>query len=296
MQYFLQLLVIGISIGFLYALIALGISLIYTGLDIVHFAHGEFYTIGGFVAVFLYTSMGMPFALAMIGAMLALAALGILVERVFYRPLTYGGGGYTVAGMGMVISGFGMGLTLQNIAILIWGALPRELPVRLGPPVTILDVQLPRTYLLVVAVSLFLMAVLHVFLSHTKQGRAMRAVAHNKDTAALMGINVSVMVSIVFGLGCALAAAGGVLAAPITFVAVQTGYLILTKGFASAVVGGFGSLPGAVAGGLIVGVVETLAGGYLSGSYKDVYAFALMIGVLIVRPSGFFGRHVKVKA
>jgi branched-chain amino acid transport system permease protein len=147
-----------------------------------------------------------------------------------------------------------------------------------------------------VLAALFLMTALHVFLKKTRLGLAVRAVAGNKEIAALMGIDVGLTISVIFGVACALGAAAGVLVGPINYVQVLMGIGVLIKAFAAAVIGGFGSLPGAVLGGLLVGVTESLGAGYLSGNYKDIYAFILLIIVLMVRPAGMFGVIAKVKA
>jgi branched-chain amino acid transport system permease protein len=191
---------------------------------------------------------------------------------------------------------FGISMVLQNIAFLIWTARAVPFPVNFGPPLEIGDLMLPRSYLWIVGVTIVLMLSLHAFLRYTRLGLAVRAVAYNKDIAYLMGINVPRMISILFGIGCALAAAAGVLIGPINYVEVSMGTGILIKAFAAAVVGAFGNLPGAVLGGLLVGVVESLGAGYLAGSYKDIYAFILLVVVLMVRPSGILGITVKTKA
>jgi branched-chain amino acid transport system permease protein len=276
--------------------VALGISLIYSGLDIVHFAHGEIYMFGAFFGLVFSQSLGLPYALTILLAMICTGILGVVIERVFYRRLTSAGGGYTVAGMGMIICGFGMSVALQNVAFLIWGADAEPFPVNLGMPYQLGDIFLPKSYALTAVVSVALMAVLHLFLKKTKIGLAVRAVAHDKDIAFLMGINVPLMISLIFGLACALAAAAGVLIGPMQSVQVEMGYLMLMKAFAAAVVGGFGSLPGAILGGLLVGVVENLGAAYISPSHKDIYAFLLLILVLMVRPSGLLGVEARVKA
>ena len=296
MQYFFDLVIVGLSIGMIYGLVALGISLIYSGLDVVHFAHGEIYMLGAFIGLALYNALGISYPLVLIGSMILTGLVGVAIERLFYRRLTSGGGGYTVAGMGMIICGFGMSIVLQNVAYLIWGAKANPFPVSFGMPVEIGSVVLPASYVWIVSASLFLMTVLHLFLKRTRLGLAVRAVAHNKDIAFLMGINVPLMISVIFGIACALGAAAGVLIGPINYVQVLMGIGVLIKAFAAAVIGGFGSLPGAVLGGLIVGVTESLGAGYLSGSYKDIYAFVLMILVLMVRPTGLLGIEARVKA
>jgi len=295
-DYFIDLVVIGLSIGMVYALVALGISLIYSGLDIIHFAHGEIYMTGAFIGLMLFQKTGLPYVPTLLLAVFLTGLIGILIERVFYRRLTRAGGGYTVAGMGMVIVGFGMSIVLQNVAFLIWGPKPLPFPVPFGLPVEIGNLALPMSYIWIVVTALVLMLILNLVLKKTMIGLAMRAVAHNKDIAYLSGVNVPLMISMIFGIGCALGAAAGVLIAPINYVQVQMGTGILIKAFAAAIVGGFGSLPGAVLGGLLVGVVESLGAGFVSGTYKDIFAFILLIVVLMVKPSGILGVAAKAKA
>lgn len=296
MNYFIDLVIVGLSIGMIYALVAIGISLIYSGLDILHFAHGEIYMLGAFIGLMIYHSLGLGYVATLILSMIFTGLIGVLIELVFYRRLTRAGGGYTVAGMGMIISGFGMSIVLQNVAYLVWGPKAVPFPVPFGMPVEIGDLSLPASYMWIVSAALLLMAVLHFFLKYTRLGLAVRAVAHNKDIAYLMGINVPLMISLIFGIGCALGAAAGVLVGPINYVQVIMGLGVIIKAFAAAVVGGFGSLPGAILGGLLVGVTESLGAGYVSGSYKDIYAFVLLILVLMVKPSGLLGVDARVKA
>lgn len=295
----LAFLIFGVTIGVLYGIVALGISLIYSGLDIVHFAHGEMYMFGAFFGLVLAKNIDLPYPIALIGAAILTALLSIVVERVFYRRLTRAGGGYSVAGMGMIICGFGMSVTLINVAYFFWGAEAEPFHVNLEylPRLQLAGgIEIPESYVLTAIVSLVLMGALNYFLRHTQVGLAMRAVAHNKDIAYLMGINVPLMISLIFGLACALAAVAGVLIGPLQSVQVEMGYLMLMKAFAAAVVGGFGSLPGAIVGGILVGIFENLGAAYISPSYKDIYAFLLLILVLMVRPAGLFGIVAKVKA
>ena len=296
MDYFIDLVIVGLSLGMVYGLVALGISFIYSGLDIVHFAHGEIYMIGAFIGVTALNLTGLPYPLLILISMVLTGLIGVAIERLFYRRLTRQGGGISFAGMGIIIAGFGISMVLQNVAFLIWSARAVPLPVSFGMPIELGNITLPKSYLWIVTITLILMLGLHLFLRRTRLGLAVRAVAYNKDIAYLMGINVPLMISVLFGIGCALAAAAGVLIGPINYVEVLMGTGILIKAFAAAVVGGFGNLPGAVVGGLLVGVVESLGAGYLSGNYKDIYAFFMLIAVLMVRPSGIFGVNIKVKA
>ena len=286
----------GVTIGVVYGIVALGISLIYSGLDIVHFAHGELYMFGAFFGLVFTQTMGFPYPVALVLAMLCAGVLGMGIERVFYRRLTKSGGGYTVAGMGMIICGFGMSVVLMNVAFLIWGAAAEPFPVDLGMPYQFGDIALPKSYALTAVVAVCLMIILHYFLKKTKAGLAVRAVAANKDIASLMGINVPRIISLIFGLACGLGGAAGVLIGPMQSVHVEMGYLMLLKAFAAAGVGGFGSLPGAIVGGIIVGITENLGAAYISASHKDIYAFLLLILVLMFKPSGLFGVVARVKA
>ncbi len=296
MDFIIDLVIIGVSVGMVYALVALGISLIYSGLDIVHFAHGEIYMIGAFIGLTLYKTIGLPFVVAFALAVILTGLVGVIIERLFYRRLTSGGGGYTVAGMGMVIAGFGMSIVLQNVAFVVWGPKPLPFNVAFGMPIEIGNLALPMSYVWIIVTALFLMFALNFVLKHTMIGLGIRAVAYNKDIAYLSGVNVPLMISMIFGIACALGGAAGILIAPINYVQVQMGIGILIKAFAAAVVGGFGSLPGAVLGGVLVGVVESLGAAFISGTYKDVYAFVLLIGVMMIKPSGILGVPAKNKA
>jgi branched-chain amino acid transport system permease protein len=296
MEYFFDLVVIGLSTGMIYALVALGLSFIYSGLDMLHFAHGEIYMLGAFAGFIAVDSFGLDYPLAIATAMLLTAAFGIVLERLVYRRLTAKGGGLSVAGMGMIIIGFGMSILLQNAAFLIWGPAAKSFPVDFGMPIELRGIALPRSYIWIVVMAVVLMGALHAVLTRTQFGRAMRAVAYNKDRAALMGVNVSFTMSAIFGIGCAMAAAGGVLIAPLNDVSFSMGFIIMMKIFAAAVIGGLGSLPGAVVGGLLIGLIESLGAGYISAAYKDIYAFLVLIAFLMIRPSGVFGVVARVKA
>jgi branched-chain amino acid transport system permease protein len=215
MSYFIDLVVVGLSLGMVYALVAIGISLIYSGLDVVHFAHGEIYMLGAFIGLIIHNVFKLPFALVLIGSMVVTGLIGVVIERVFYRRILRGGGGYTVAGMAMVICGFGMSIVLQNVAFLIFGARALPFPVTFGMPIELGNVTLPASYAWIVIAAIVLMLALHLFLKRTRLGLAVRAVAGNKEIAYLMGINVPLAISVIFGVACALGAGGGVVVGPL---------------------------------------------------------------------------------
>ena len=303
-------LTIGISVGIIYGLVALGISLIYTGLDVVNFSHGEFFMIGAFMGLTTFHLLDVDwiydvfpesygwvvYVVCLFIAFVSMGLFGVLIERVFLRPLTKKGGGYTVAGMGIIICGFGLSVVLINFAYIIWNPVAKPFPVDLGLPLNIANITLPMTYLWMLVVGLSISAGLWFFLNKTKMGLGIRAVAFSKEVSNLVGINVPLYISIIFGIACAIAGIGGTLVGPTYQVVVFMGYIILMKAFAAAVVGGFGNLPGAIVGGFTVGLFETASSFYISGSHKDLYAFLLMIIVLMIKPTGFFGVQVKMKA
>ena len=304
-------LLIGITVGIIYGIVAVGISLIYTGLDIVNFSHGEFFMLGAFTGLTVYNFLIggeliykiFPAAYGWIGYLIGLflsfvvmGLFGMLIERLFFRPLTKRGGGYTVAGMGIIICGFGMSVVLQNTAYLICNPNAHAFHVKLGLPLDIAGITIPMTYLWMLVTGLSVAGGLYLFLTKTKMGLGIRAVAYSKDISNLVGINVPLYISIIFGIACGLAGIAGTLVGPSYQVIIYMGYVILLKAFAAAVVGGFGSLPGAIIGGFIVGLFETACAYYISGSHKDAYAFLLMIIVLLIKPTGFFGTQVKMKA
>ena len=288
---------IGLSVGIIYGLVALGISLIYTGLDVVNFSHGEFFMIGAFAGLTMFNLLGnqdwifnifpdaygwIIYVVCLFTAFVSMGLFGVFIERVFLRPLTKKGGGYTVAGMGIIICGFGLSVVLINVAYLIWNPVAKPFPAELGLPMEIGGLFLPITYIWMIVVGLSVAAGLWFFLNKTKMGLGIRAVAYSKDVSNLVGINVPLYISIIFGIACAIAGIGGTLVGPTYQVVVFMGYIILMKAFAAAVVGGFGNLPGAIVGGFTVGIFETASSFYISGSHKDLYAFLLMIVVLMI--------------
>lgn len=297
MVVFLQQMVNGLSLGAIYALIALGYTMVYGTLQLINFAHGEVYMMGAFVALYLARWMGVvahptvPGVLVVaLGAMVFCAALGMAIERLAYRPLR----GSTR--LNMLITAIGMSLLLQNVGLQLFGAIdsfPTLLPEAMWD---VGGVKLRSNDAITLGVTLVLMLGLTYVVERTQIGRAMRAVSHSRETAALMGIPVDRVISVTFAIGSILAAAAAILVAMDKHVIKpDMGATYGLKAFVAAVLGGIGSIPGAVAGGFLLGVSETMVSGYLASTYRDAIAFAILILVLLVRPSGLLGRHTVEK-
>lgn len=288
MAYFLQQLINGLQLGFVYALIALGYTMVYGIVRLINFAHGDVFMVGAYLGFYALASWRLPFPAAIVVAMLGCAALGVFIERVAYKPLR------NAPRISALITAMGVSLFLEYFTSLkfVFGpdfrAFPRPFPVttcELGG-VTVSNIQI-----IVFAVSTGLMVALTLFVNKTKTGLAMRAVSFDKETARLMGIDVDGIISITFGIGAALAGAGGVLYG-IAYPQINPfmGIMPGLKAFVAAVLGGIGIIPGAMLGAVIMGVVEKLTEVYVSSTLRDAVAFGILIIVLLVRPTGLLGK------
>ncbi|MCI7567817.1 branched-chain amino acid ABC transporter permease LivH [Desulfovibrio sp.] len=292
-QYFIELFFGGLTRGSIYALIALGYTLVYGIIELINFAHGEIYMLGAFTALLVagvLTIMGVPTGAILIVAALAAvvwsAAYGYTLEKVAYKPLR------GAPRLSPLISAIGMSIFLQNYVLLAQTSDYVPFP-RLLPEMEFLDaigVMGPSDFLILVTSTLAMIA-LSLFIRFTKMGKAMRATAQNRKMALLLGINADRIISLTFIVGSALAALGGVLiASHMGQVNFGIGFLAGLKAFTAAVLGGIGSIPGAMVGGLVLGIAESLTTGYLSGNYEDSLAFGLLILILIFRPDGILGK------
>jgi len=297
MTTFFQQLVNGISLGSIYALIALGYTMVYGVLRLINFAHGDVYMVGAYVGYYLSRKLkGAEPSLfgalvVMLGAMVACAILGAIIERFAYRPVR------RAARLTLLITAIGVSLFIENGAQLVFGPDPKFFP-SLAPRADFLvgGVRLTSEQLTVIALSFLLMLLLRFFILKTRTGKAMRAVSFNLDTAKLMGISTDRIIAITFGLGSALAAAAGVLIGmQIPKIDPLMGINYGLKAFVAAVLGGIGNVPGAVLGGLLIGTSEVMVVGYLSSTYRDAIAFGILILVLLLRPQGILGRAQKEK-
>jgi branched-chain amino acid transport system permease protein len=303
---FFDLTVSGLTLGSLYALIALGYSMVYGILKLLNFAHGDVYMIGAFIGWFVLHGLGGPTSPTVSGvavlvamfivAMLGCGVLGVAIERFAYRPLR------NAPRIAPLISALGVSIFLQNSALLLFGAQFRDYGT--------FDLIGVKTYnvgqlffsvpqLLTIVAALALMVALTVFVSRARLGKAMRSTSFDREAASMMGIDVDRVISVTFFIGSALAGAAGVMFG-LVFGQIYhfMGFIAGLKGFTAAVIGGIGSIPGAMVGGLIVGLAESYATGYLpqGSTFQNLYVFALLILVILVRPSGLFGQAVIQKA
>jgi branched-chain amino acid transport system permease protein len=284
---FLQTIIGGIGIGSLYALIALGYSMVYRSMGLVNFAQGSIYMVGTYFGIIWYAGMVMglhvPYPVALLVGILLNAMLGVLLERIF-RPLA------KLDLMFMLLGTIGLGFVLDNLFVIIFGAegfaVTSPLP---NAPLVIFGIRILPQMLLLIGGSVLLMLGLQVFLKRTRSGKAMRASAMDNEIASTMGIPVNRMNAMTLAIGSGLAAAAGILAAPIVYVNPAMGSAVGLKGFAAAILGGLGSIPGAIVGGLVFGVLEAVSAGYISSSYTRGIAFLVMVIVLMVKPSGIVG-------
>jgi branched-chain amino acid transport system permease protein len=289
MQVFLQTFIGGISLGAIYALVALGFSLVYRTMGLVNFSHGNVVMIGAYLASTFYLSVKLPFALAMVVAIAVTALIGLIIERVL-RPLE--NKDFDL----MLIGTIGFGIVLEALAILIWGATGRAVrsPVP-AEPLDVFGVRI-RTYdLLVLAVAATATVMLVWFLQRTKRGAAMQAVAMDHEAATAVGIHVGRSNALAFMLGAGLAALAGGLVGPLLYVNPSMGGTLGIKGFAAAILGGFGSIPGAIVGGLAIGVLDSFSAGHFQG-YSELVTFLVFTVIIMVRPTGIFGERTVNRA
>ncbi len=289
----IQQIINGLSIGSVYALIAVGYSLVYSVLLFSNFAHGGFLVIGGYICYFALRSGGMNIWVASFAALIGAGVSAVLVERFAYRPIRE----RTPVTLYMLIASMGMSIVIENIFVVTIGgrfrALPPVIPME---PVNVFGLATTSAFdLLSLATAVVFLIGLQLFLVKTKWGLAIRAASYNLKTAGLMGVNVNRLIAIVFFVAGLLAAVGGIFLSARYTLYPQLGSMITTKAFVAAVLGGLGSLPGAVIGSLILGLAEMLTAGFISSQFRDLVVFGILIITLIMRPTGLFGKSVGEK-
>jgi branched-chain amino acid transport system permease protein len=287
----LQVLFQGLALGSIYALVALGFVLIIRATNVVNFAQGDFAMLGGYAMVLFFTGLAWPYWLAFVAALVVMAVFGVLFNYGVYYPLRHR------SFLPVLISTLGASIFLQNTVLAVFGPQPRPLDKVL--PVDGLNVGgvfLDSQYLVILAVTVAMVAFTYVFFEHTLLGKKLQATSQDKDMARLLGIPVAAMITITFIYSAMLGGLAGVLVGPILFVSIGMGSIIALKAFAATIIGGFGDVTGAIVGGLLLGVIESLAAYHISVPYKDAYAFLALFLFLLVRPQGIFGEKVSEKA
>jgi len=288
---FFEQIINGLTLGSTYSLIALGYTMVYGILELINFAHSEIYMIGAFIGLIMVTVYNFPFWLALFVSMAGSCLLGIIIEKIAYKPLR------KANRIAPLISAIGVSIFLQNITLILAGPQARPFPanfrgttIKLGA-----NAQISSLQLLILLVSILLMLSLHYLIHKTKIGQAIRATAQDKEAAQLMGIKIDQIISFTFAIGSALGGAAGVLVG-VYFNSADPmmGFFPGLKGFVAAVLGGIGSIPGAMVGGLILGIVEVFGAVYMS-QYKDAIAFAVLIIILLLKPAGILGRRIQEK-
>lgn len=280
------LLLSGVTTGALYALVALGIVVVNKATGVINFAHGELFMFSGFVAWSLHVGAGLAYPIALPLAVAAGFALGVATDRIAFRPLM------KADVISLVLATVGIAFVLRGVARVIWGGKADYLafpPITSPEPVMLGEIMVIPQQLAVLGGAIIVMLIFAAFFRLTRAGKMMQATADNAKAATLVGIRTERIYTLSFGTGAAIAAAAAVLMAPLTLLYPDMGFAFFIKGFAAAVLGGLTSLPGAVLGGLTIGVIEALAGGYIHSSFIEVSAFVVIMIVLIVRPTGLLG-------
>jgi len=282
---FIQQIIAGVAMGGIYGLVALGFTLIWNAAAVVNFAQGEFCMISGFLILTFFVNWGWPFPMAFLISILLSGVLGVIVERLAIRPIR-GADPLTA-----IITTLGVSIFLSNSAKFVWGTHPFYFPSVFGDkPMQMGKITLIPQNLWIIGIISALVISLYFFFFRSLTGKVMRAVAQDRETASLMGISVNRMIGMIFGLSAIMGGLAGILLAPIIYVAADIGLPLVLKAFMGAVIGGFGSLPGALIGGVVIGISENLSAFYISSDYKDVISFAVLIAILIFKPAGLFLR------
>ena len=297
----------GLVLGGIYALIAVGYTMVYGIIQLINFAHGEIFMFGAYLALMLITVFNIPFWIAVPASMLLCALLGMLIDLVAYRPLR------NAPRLSALITAIGISLVLQNLARMIWSARPRLFPIETLPGFLVSEVNmqtgeilnaiplpgggiLPYRDVCILLLAVVLMIALNRLIYLTKIGKAMRACAQNRVASNLMGIKTNQVIAVTFAIGSALGAIAGIMVGVSENITPTMGYYKGVAAFAAAVLGGIGNITGAMLGGIIIGLAEVFGAGYISSGYRLAIAYIIMIAVIVIRPSGLFGKSTATRA
>ena len=290
---FLSYLINGLSLGSVYAIIALGYTMVYGIAKMLNFAHGDVIMVGGYIVFIAMNNLGLPAVVSVMISMVVCTILGIVIERIAYKPLR------NAPSLAVLITAIGVSYLLQNLALLIWGSAPKSFTSVVSiQPLKLMGGALTITgeALVTILVSVVIMIALTLFINRTRMGRSMLAVSEDRGAAQLMGINVNATISLTFAIGSALAAiAGALLCSAYPILQPTTGAMPGIKAFVAAVFGGIGSIPGAMIGGILLGVIENLSKAYISAQLAYAIVFGVLIVVLLVKPTGIMGKKISEK-
>ena len=280
----LQYLITGLTVGSVYAMVAVGFNIIYNVTEIINFAQGEFVMLGGLIMVFLHVAMGLPLVLAFPATIILVTLVGMLLDRLAISPIR------RPSVLTLIIATIAASILIKGAAMFIWGKDSFDLPAFSGrDPITFLGAVIQPQYLWVIGFLVIIVIALSIFFDRTIIGKAMSACADNPDAASLVGINVKQMILLSFALSAGIGAVAGITITPISLMEYDRGAMLAIKGFGAAILGGLGSFPGAILGGLIMGSIESFGAGLINSGYKDAFALLVLMAVLFFKPSGIFG-------
>ncbi|GIN21731.1 MAG TPA: branched-chain amino acid ABC transporter permease [Bacillus bacterium] len=285
----LDQLINGIVLGSIYALMAIGYTMVWNVLRFINFAHGEVYMGGAFVSLYLII-LDVPVWIAYVGGVVAGALIGYLMEKLVYKKMR------SAPKLNLLIAAIGIAILLQNLAQLIWGASPERLASPfLDKNIIVGGMLINQHYIYIIIVTIIVMFALELFINRTLMGKAVQAAAQNINATELMGINANKVISITFAIGSGVGALAGILVGPVFLVYPTMGVFAGLKGFTASVMGGMGNVPGAMIAGIILGIVESFAAGFISSGYRDAVAMIILLVILLARPQGIFGKIVQEK-
>jgi branched-chain amino acid transport system permease protein len=280
----IQYLITGLTVGSIYAMVAIGFNIIYNVTEIINLAQGEFVVLGGLIMVFLHAAAGLSLLLAFPLTIIIVTLVGLLLDRLAIRPIRQ------PSVLTLIIATIAGSIIIKGIAMFIWGKDPFDLPAFSGRvPIHFLGAVIQPQYFWVIGFLIFTVILLTYFFEKTIIGKAMSACADNPNAASLVGINVKKMILLSFALSAAIGAVAGITVTPISLMEYDRGAMLAIKGFGAVILGGLGSFPGAILGGLIIGTIESFGAGLVSSGYKDAFALIVLLGVLFFRPSGLLG-------
>jgi len=279
-----QYLITGLTVGSIYAMVAVGFNIIYNVTEIINFAQGEFVMLGGLIMVFFNVVVGLPLVVAFPATVIVVTMVGVLLDRLAISPIR------KPSVLTLIIATIAASILLKGAAMFIWGKTPYDLPAFSGRvPITVFGAVIQPQYFWVTGFLIVIVVILSIFFNRSIIGKAMSACADNPDAASLVGINVRQMILLSFAMSAAIGAVAGITMTPISLMEYDRGAMLAVKGFGAAILGGLGSFPGAILGGLIMGTIESFGAGLISSGYKDAFALIVLLIVLFFKPSGIMG-------